>query len=88
MTIMCRYDELSSTMSRVGFLLTDSRLSDNRMGITEILRRIWLFSSNKMKSSESFSKQPTKLIVELNSSSRHIIVTYDFDSKILSVKNY
>ena len=43
------------------------------MGITEILRRIWLFSANKMKSSESFSKQPTKLIVELNSSLRQII---------------
>ena len=27
----------------------------NRMGITEILRRIWLFSANKIKSSESFS---------------------------------
>jgi hypothetical protein len=31
------------------------------------LRRIWLFSANKTKSSESFSKQPTQLIVELNS---------------------
>ena len=39
-----------------------------RMGITEILKRIWLFSANKIKSSESFSKQPTQLIVELNSS--------------------
>ena len=46
------------------------------MGITEILRRIWLFSANKIKSSHSFSKQPTQLIVELNSSLRHIIVTY------------
>ena len=46
-----------------------------RMGITEILRRIWLFSANKIKSSESVSKQPTQLIVELNSSLRHIIVT-------------
>jgi hypothetical protein len=45
------------------------------MGITEILRRIWLFSANKIKSSESFSKQPTQLIIELNSSLRHIIVT-------------
>ena len=35
------------------------------MGITEILRRIWLFSANKIKSSESFCKQPTQLIVEL-----------------------
>ena len=46
-----------------------------RMGITEILRRIWLFSANKIKSSESGSKQPTQLIVELNLSLRHIIVT-------------
>ena len=34
-----------------------------RMGITEILRRIWLFSANKLKSSESFIKQPTHLII-------------------------
>ena len=47
------------------------------MGITEILTRIWLFSANKIKISESFSKQPTQLIVELNSSLRHIIVTHD-----------
>ena len=46
-----------------------------RIGITEILRRIWLFSANEIKSSESFSKLPTQLIVELNSSLRHIIVT-------------
>ena len=44
-----------------------------RMGITEILRKIWLFSANKLKSSESFSKQPTQLIVELNTSLRQII---------------
>jgi hypothetical protein len=44
-----------------------------RMEITETLRRIWLFSANKIKSSESFSKQPTQLIVELNSSLRQII---------------
>ena len=46
-----------------------------RMGITEILGRIWLFSANKIKSSESFSKQPTQLVMELNSSLWHIIVT-------------
>ena len=38
------------------------------MGITENLRRIWLFSANKIKISESVSKQPTQLIVELHSS--------------------
>ena len=47
------------------------------MGITYILGRIWLFSANKIKSSESFSKQPNQLIVELNSSLRHIIVTQE-----------
>ena len=51
------------------------------MGITEILRRIWLFSSNKIKSHESFSKQPTQLIVKLNSSLWYIIITQRFDTK-------
>ena len=37
-----------------------------RIGITEILRRVWLFSANKIKSSESFSKQPTQLIIAAN----------------------
>ena len=46
-----------------------------RMGITEILRRILLFSANKIKSSESCSSKPTQLIVELKSSLRQIIVT-------------
>jgi hypothetical protein len=46
-----------------------------RMVITEILRSIWLFSANKIKNSESGSTQPTRLIIELNSSLRHIIVT-------------
>jgi hypothetical protein len=41
------------------------------------LRRIWLFSANKIKSSESFSKQPTQLIVELNSSLQQIIDTLE-----------
>ena len=44
-----------------------------RMGITEILIRILLFSANKLKSSESFSKQPTQIIIELKSSLRQII---------------
>ena len=34
-----------------------------RMGITEIFRRIWLFIANKIEISESFSKQPTQLII-------------------------
>ena len=45
------------------------------MGIPEILRRIWLPFANKTKKFESFSKQPTQLIIELNSSLRHIVVT-------------
>ena len=48
------------------------------MGITEILRRIWLFSANKIKSPESVSKQPTQHIVELNSSLRQKLATNDF----------
>ena len=65
----CQNDELS--------WLSTNRFSASRymkvkiMGITEILRRIWLFSANKIKHSESISKQPT----QLNSSLRHIIVT-------------
>ena len=46
-----------------------------RMGITEILRRIWLFSASNIKSSESGSKRPTQLTFELNSLLWHIIVT-------------
>ena len=48
------------------------------MGITEILRRIWLFCENKIKSSEFFSKQLTQLIVKLNSSLQHIKDTQYF----------
>ena len=36
------------------------------MGIIEILRRIWLFSADKIKGSESFSNQPTQLTAKLN----------------------
>ena len=54
-----------------------------RMGIVEIFRRIWLFSANKIESSESFSKQPTQLIVELNSSFLRIIVTLLLHVQIL-----
>ena len=45
-----------------------------RKGITENLRRIWLFSADKIKSSESFNKQPTQLNVELNFSLGNIII--------------
>ena len=53
-----------------------------RMGIPETLRRIWLISANKIKSSEFFSKQPTQLIVELNSSLLHIIVTIIMSARV------
>ena len=57
-----------------------------RMGITEILRRVWLFSTNKIKSSESISKQPTQLIVELNSSLRQKIDTLGSSPFKISIK--
>jgi hypothetical protein len=49
-----------------------------RMRITEILRRIWLFSANKIKIFESVTKQPTQLIVKLNSSLRQKLGTQEF----------
>ena len=42
------------------------------MGITEILRRIWLFSANKIKSSESFSNNQLNSL----SNSTHHCGTY------------
>ena len=52
-----------------------------RMGMIEILRWMWLFSKSKKKNSETFSQQPTHLIVELNLSLRHIVVTIDSSPK-------
>ena len=40
--------------------------SYNNNRITESLGRIWLFSEKKIKSSESFSKQPTQLIIAVH----------------------
>ena len=49
---------------------------------------IWLFSANKIKRSEPFSEQPTQLIVELNSSLRHIIVTkLGYLARLNSIRN-
>ena len=56
-------------------MLPDTYMKVKRMGMKEILRRIWLLFAYKTKSSEAFSKQLTQLIVKLNSSLRHIIVT-------------
>ena len=82
-TLMCRNDELSLMMSwdELSWLFTNwfkatRHMKVKRMGITEILKRIWLFSANKIKNSESGSKQPIQLIVELKSSLWHIIVTF------------
>ena len=56
------------------------------MGITEILRRIRLFSANRVKKNfESVSKQPNRLIVELSSSLWHIIVNLVIDDGDLVV---
>ena len=73
-------------MSWIGCLLTYKcyQMNIRRMGITEFSRRVWLFSANKIKSSESFSKQPIQLMVQLNSSLRHIIVTQIISTLLLS----
>ena len=69
----CRNDELSWLFTNK-FSAT-RYMKVKRMGVTEILRRIWLFSANNIKSSESVSKQPTQLIIELNSSLRQKLGT-------------
>ena len=57
-------DELSWLFTNI--FNTTKYIKVKRIGITEILRIIWLFSVNKIKSSESFSKQPTQLTIKLN----------------------
>ena len=52
-TIMCPNDELSWLFTN-RFRAT-RYMKVKRMGITEILRRIWLFSANKIKRSSSNS---------------------------------
>ena len=61
--LMCCNDELSWMMSWVGCSTATRWMKVKRMGITEILKTIWLFTENKIKSSESFCKEPTQLIV-------------------------
>jgi hypothetical protein len=39
---------------------------------------MWLFSANKIKISEYVSKQPSQLIIELNSSLRQKLGTLEF----------
>ena len=54
------------------------------MRIIEILRRIWLFYANKIKTSESVSKQSTQLKLELNSSLRQKLGTlFSWKCKVL-----
>ena len=47
----------------VVWILTDKWKLREWGYVTKISRRIWLFSANKIESSESFSKQPTQLII-------------------------
>ena len=68
-TIMCCNDDLSWLFTNR--LSATRYLKVKKMGIKKILRRIWLFSASKIKISESVSKQPTQVIVKLNSSLRH-----------------
>ena len=92
-TIICHFDELSSSLTwdcfesiicrndELSWLFTNRLratryMKVKRMGITEILRRIWLFSADKVKISESVSKQPTQFILELNSSLWQKLGTY------------
>ena len=57
-----------------------------RVGIPKFLRRIRLFSANRVKNNfESVSKQPNRLIVELSSSLWHIIVNLVIDDGDLVV---
>ena len=58
---MCRNDELSWLFTNR--LSATRYMKVKRIRMTEILRRIWLFPANKIKISESVSKQPTELII-------------------------
>ena len=69
--------ELTWDCLQLSFLMKCYYMKVKRMGIKEILRRIWLFSVNKIRTSESVSKQPSQLKhkLELNSAPWHIIAT-------------
>ena len=58
------------------------------MEVTEILKNIWLFFANKMKSSESVSKQPTQLVIELNSLLRQKLGTFVRLTAEIAVSTY
>ena len=71
---MYRNDELSSTMSWVGCLLKASELFVLFAESSQILLKISVIPI-LLTFIKSVSKQPTQLIVELNSSLWYIIVT-------------
>ena len=72
---MCQNDELSSTMSCFGFLLEDSELFILSAENSQILFKIPVIPNllTFIYLVALVSKQPTQLIVQLNSSLRHII---------------
>ena len=59
-------------------MLPDNYMKVKRIEITEILRRIWLFSENKIKTSGSVGKQSTQLKFEFNLSLRQKLDTNEF----------
>ena len=79
---MCRNDDLSLTMSWVGCLLKysqifilfaeNSQILQNFSFIPILLTFVYLVAHNLLV------KKPTQLIAQLNTSLRHIIVTYQF----------
>ena len=73
-------------MSWVGCLLTDSVLPDTSIHEENGNNRIWLFSANKIKSSESVIKQPTQLIIAVelrHISDEHIILNPSFMTSLI-----
>ena len=79
LTIMCPNDELSWTISWVGYLLKDSDLFILFAENSQILLKISVIpiclTFHLFGSTLSVSKQQTQLIIRLKSSLRHIIVT-------------
>ena len=72
-TIMCRNDELSSTISCVGCLVSTTRFRPFILfaeNSSQILLKIY---SHSLNFHVSGSKKPTQLIVQLNSSLRPLI---------------
>ena len=86
-TIMCRNDEVSWRMSWLGCLLTYSVLPDKQISGNN--RRVWLFSANNIKSSETFSKQRTQLIIaaaEIRHINFHLLKNLKISFIIFSIR--